>query len=127
MSKPKQIVHVDDEEDILTITRMALELVGGFEVIQFNSGKKALEALSNLHPDLFLLDVMMPEMDGPELIAEIRKLPEHQSTPVVFMTAKAEHQVQNMAVLSGALACITKPFDPLTLNEELSTLLEKNS
>ncbi|KIC46099.1 hypothetical protein RA28_09950 [Ruegeria sp. ANG-S4] len=127
MSKPKQIVHVDDDEDILTITRMALELVGGFDVLQFNSGRKVLEVLSDLNPDLFLLDVMMPEMDGPELMTEIRKRPEHKTTPVVFMTAKAEHQVQDMAVFGDALACITKPFDPLILHEELNTLLEEDS
>ncbi|MES0862534.1 response regulator [Ruegeria sp. SCPT10] len=123
MIKKKQVVHVDDDENILSITRMALELVGDFEVVQFGSACEALEQISDLMPDLFLLDVMMPEMSGPEFLANIRKRPEFKDTPAVFMTAKAESQVQNSPDFGDALACITKPFDPLTLHEKLNALL----
>ncbi|MES0824954.1 response regulator [Ruegeria sp. SCP11] len=124
MSIPKQVVHVDDDEDILTITRMSLELVGEFEVTQFNSAQDALNNLTGLQPDLLLLDVMMPDMDGSELLNELRKRPEFRSTPVVFMTAKAESSFQNSQASESALAYITKPFDPFTLPEQLKSLLE---
>lgn len=127
MSHPKRVVHVDDDEDMLTITRMSLELVGDFQVTQFSSAHEALENLSGLQPDLFLLDVMMPEMDGPQLLAELRKLDEYKNTPVVFMTAKAESSFQESPTCGGALACLTKPFDPLTLADQLNELLAKNS
>ena len=124
MSLLKKVVHVDDDEDILTITRMSLELVGDFEVTQFNSAKDALNNLKSLQPDLFLLDVMMPDMDGPELLCELRKRPEFRDTPVVFMTAKAESSIQNTPCGERALAYITKPFDPFALPEQLKSLLE---
>ncbi|TMV03812.1 response regulator [Ruegeria sediminis] len=125
MNNCKQIVHVDDDEDILAITRMSLELIGGFEVTQYGSAKEALENLPRVEPDLFLLDVMMPGMDGPELLAEIRKHPGHRSTPVVFMTAKADPAFSETLVNLGALACITKPFDPVALPEQLVGLLDE--
>ncbi len=124
MSDSKQVVHVDDDEDILTITRMSLELVGEFEVTQFSSAQDALDNLTGLQPDLLLLDVMMPDMDGPELLSELRKRPEFRGTPVVFMTAKAESSFQNSQACESALACITKPFDPFALPEQLKSLLE---
>ena len=127
MKNNKLIVHVDDDEDMLTITRMSLELVGGFEVRQFSSARDALQNLNGLEPDLFLLDVMMPEIDGPQLLIELRKRPEYKSTPVVFMTAKAENTFQESPTCNGALACLTKPFDPLTLPDQLNELLAKNS
>ncbi|WP_209599146.1 response regulator [Ruegeria sp. HKCCSP351] len=124
MSLLKRVVHVDDDEDILTITRMSLELVGDFEVTQFSSAKDALNNLKSLQPDLFLLDVMMPDMDGPELLCELRKRPEFRDTPVVFMTAKAESSIQNTPISESALAYITKPFDPFALPKQLKSLLE---
>lgn len=124
MSLLKKVVHVDDDEDILTITRMSLELVGDFEVTQFSSAKDALNNLVGLQPDLFLLDVMMPDMDGPELLCELRKRPEFRDTPVVFMTAKAESSIQKTPISESALAYITKPFDPFALPEQLKSLFE---
>lgn len=127
MSLLRKVVHVDDDDDILTITRMSLELVGEFEVTQFSSAKDALSNLAGLQPDLFLLDVMMPDMDGPELLGELRKRPEFRDTPVVFMTAKAEASLQNAPFSEGALAYITKPFDPFALPEQLKSLLENEA
>ncbi|EEE36034.1 two-component response regulator [Rhodobacteraceae bacterium KLH11] len=123
MSQVEQVVHIDDDEDILSITRMSLELVGGFDVVQFSSAREALESLAGLKPDLFLLDVMMPEMDGPELLQEIRRRPEYTSTPVIFMTAKSDRQSMETLIENGALACINKPFDPLTLADQLKSLV----
>ena len=124
MSLLKKVVHVDDDDDILTITRMSLELVGEFEVTQFSSAKEALDNLTGLQPDLFLLDVMMPDMDGPELLGELRKHPEFRDTPVVFMTAKAEATLQDSLLSESAAAYVTKPFDPFALPEQLKSIIE---
>lgn len=124
MSKVTKVVHVDDDDDILTIARMALELVGEFDVTQFTSAREALDNLEGAQPDLFLLDVMMPDMDGPELLGALRKRPQYQKTPVVFMTAKVDRQFSDSLIQAGALACITKPFDPMTLADQLKSLVE---
>lgn len=117
-----RILHVDDSEDMREIVLLSLETIGGLEVKQASSGAEALEMALPYVPDLFLLDVMMPEMTGPELMKNLRRLPEFATTPVVFLTAKA--QVEELAELNslGALAVMTKPFDPMHLAEEVVEL-----
>jgi len=88
MTELKTILHVDDDEDILEITRMALQLVDTFELHQCASGSAALEAIDAVNPDLLLLDVMMPEMSGPELWEAVRSREDSADIPVVFMTAR---------------------------------------
>lgn len=125
MEPPITVIHVDDDADILSITRMSLELFGDFEVKQFGSGKELLESLAGLRPDLFLLDVMMPEMSGLDLLEELRKRDEYKDTPTVFMTAKADLAFKDALIGLRAVDCITKPFDPITLPEQLKALLGK--
>ena len=121
MSELKTILHVDDDEDILEITRMALQLVDTFELHQCDCGPDALEALDSMNPDLLLLDVMMPGMTGPELWEKVRARPDRAEIPVVFMTAKAETKISTDLMNRGALKVVTKPFDPMTLGAELRT------
>lgn len=115
----KQIVHVDDDEDIRTIVQIALEVVGQIELIQFPDGNSALSGLDGVTPDMFLLDVMMPVMSGPELYRELRGTPRLAQVPTVFVTAKAEDSFGRQLCAEGAVAVITKPFDPMTLAETL--------
>jgi DNA-binding response OmpR family regulator len=122
MSELRTILHVDDDEDILEIARMALEMVDDFDLHQFPSGADALEGLKSLSPQLFLLDVMMPGMSGPELSQKIKAHPDHRDTPTIFMTAKAEDATSKELLEAGALDVITKPFDPMTLGAQIRTI-----
>lgn len=113
---------VEDESDIQAVARLSLEALGGFQVLVCSSGHEALGAAPKFLPDLFLLDVMMPEMDGPTTLQALRSIPAVAATPVIFMTAKAQaHEVAYYREL-GALGVVTKPFDPMTLATTISTM-----
>lgn len=120
-----KIVHVDDDEDIRTIVQIALETVGQMDLVQFADGPSALAGIADTKPDLFLFDVMMPGMTGPELRREIAKLAGFEHVPTVYVTAKAEDSFTNQLRAEGALAVITKPFDPMTLATDLRTVWQK--
>jgi len=120
MEDLRRILHVDDDEDIRVIVKMALELVGQFEVAQFSSGAEALAGVGDFDPQMFLLDVMMPEMTGEETWHNLRKIPGLENIPTVFLTAKAEQSFAERLLDQGCLAVITKPFDPIDLCTRLS-------
>lgn len=117
-----KILHIEDEDDIREIARMALADVGGFEVESAASGREGLEIARRGGYDLILLDVMMPNMDGPTTLGALRADPVSASIPVVFMTAKAQTQEIERYKALGALGVITKPFDPMTLADEIRAL-----
>jgi len=110
MSPLKKILHVEDEVDIQVVTRLALEAVGGFTVQSCSSGPEALIKAPEFMPDLILLDVMMPGMDGPTTLKEHRKLPEMETTPIVFMTAKIMQTEVDVYERLGAIGMISKSF-----------------
>ena len=115
----RRILYVEDEADIRTVARMALEAVGGFEVIACASGDEALRLAPTARADLLLLDVMMPGLDGPSTLCALREMPETAETPVVFMTAKVQAaEIAEYRAL-GALGVISKPFDPMTVSDEI--------
>jgi len=118
----KRVMLVEDEEDIRAVAEVALETVGGFTLKACASGKEALESIEEFAPQLFILDVMMPGMDGPETLRAIRKLPEHTSTPAVFMTAKVQSEEIASYLAEGALSVIPKPFDPMTLADRVQEI-----
>lgn len=113
---------VDDEPDIRTIGQLSLARVGGWQVHAASSGAEALEALPRFLPDVVLLDVMMPGMDGPTTLARLRELPEGARLPILFMTAKVQRQEVERYLALGAAGVISKPFDPLTLPDEVRRL-----
>ncbi len=126
MAPPIQkIVYVEDEPDIQAIAQMALESIGGFSVVLCNSGREALDIIPAEKPDLVLMDVMMPEMDGPSTLQALRKLPDCQQIPVAFMTAKVQKSEIDEFVQLGAIGVIPKPFDPMTLSDEVRGLWER--
>lgn len=110
-----KIMLVEDEPDIQMITRMSLEKIGGFEVEVCSSGMEALEKISIFNPELVLLDVMMPEMDGPTTLARIKEMEKFNDIPIAFLTAKAQSEEIRRFKELGAVDVITKPFDPMTL------------
>ncbi len=115
----EKILIVEDDPDIQTVARMALEAIGGFTVEACNSGKDALIKAPAFGPHLILLDVMMPEMDGPTTLKELRGNPAFETTPVVFCTAKAMPSEMEQYVALGAAGVIAKPFDPMTLADQV--------
>lgn len=121
MKSLKTVLHVDDDKDIREIARIAMEIVGDLTVLQCASGKAALDAAPAFQPDLFLLDVMMPELSGEETWAQLRRLPGMSEVPAIFMTAKAQESVADKLIELGAIAVITKPFDPMELCMQIRT------
>lgn len=118
----KRITYVEDEPDIRTVVQIALETIGGFTLDVCASGHEALEKAPLFEPDMVLLDVMMPEMDGTETFKRLRSMPGLSDTPVVFMTAKAQsHEIDAYKAL-GAAGVITKPFDPITLVDKIRAI-----
>ncbi len=118
----QKILHIEDEPDIRAVARVALESVGGFTVEMASSGKEALEKAPSFAPDLILLDVMMPEMDGPATLAKLRELPGLEETPVIFMTAKVMDAERASYLEMGAIDVIAKPFDPMTLSDQIRAI-----
>ena len=119
MAELKKILYVEDEPDIQVIAQIALENVGGFELKICGSGQDAIRQAPGFKPDLILLDVMMPGMDGPTTLQELRKLTELAGTPVMFMTAKVQPQEIEHFKSLGAIEVIAKPFDPMKLAETI--------
>lgn len=120
-----RILYVEDEPDIQTIARIALEEVGDFQLRICTTGAEALEAAAEFAPDLLILDVMMPGMDGPTTLAELRKIPALADTPALFMTAKVQPQELEQLRAQGAVDVITKPFDPMTLADTVCQLWQE--
>jgi CheY-like chemotaxis protein len=120
----REILYVDDEPDIREIVQMALGLVPTLSVSTADSGMRALQSMRTSKPDLVLLDVMMPNMDGPTTLQQMRSQPELQSIPVIFMTAKAMPQEVARFRALGAAAVIPKPFDPMLLAEHVFSIWE---
>ncbi|MBR7801282.1 response regulator [Undibacterium fentianense] len=121
-----KILYVEDDLDIQAVAQIALEVVGGFTLKTCSSGAEAIAAIEQgFVPDLLLLDVMMPNMDGPTTLSELRKLPTTSATPVIFMTAKVQSSEQDYYFTLGAIGVIAKPFDPMTLATQARTLWDK--
>jgi two-component system, OmpR family, alkaline phosphatase synthesis response regulator PhoP len=121
-----KVLVVDDEEPILELLKYNLEK-GGYDVKTATDGMKAVEISRKFHPDLVLLDIMMPKMDGVETCRLIRQIPEMQKAFVVFLTARAEEYSEVAAFDVGADDYITKPIKPRALMSRLSALFRRDS
>lgn len=115
----QRILYVEDDADIRAIAVMVLESINGFTLEVCASGAEALEKGQAFKPDLALLDVMMPGMDGPQTMNGLHQLIGLESLPIVFMTAKVQPQEVKNYLNLGAIGVIAKPFDPMTLAEQL--------
>jgi two-component system OmpR family response regulator len=120
----KRIFCVDDDEDILTIAKLCLEKIGGFEVSCVLRSVDALQAARALHPDLILVDVMMPVVDGPTMLKHIREDETLRGTPVAFLTARVQSDEVRQYLELGAAGVIAKPFDPVMLCQQVTSIWE---
>jgi CheY-like chemotaxis protein len=119
----RRVLIVDDEDDIRLVAKACLERLGGFAVTAASSGLEALELARAEQPDAIMLDVMMPGLDGPATLDRLREDPVTASIPVVFLTAKAQAADRAELAAHGAHGVLVKPFDPLTLADELAVAL----
>ena len=126
MTQLQTVLYVEDDVDIQEVASMALEVVGGLDVVVVGSGQDAIAHVREWIPDLVLLDVMMPEMDGPTTLAALRQVPGMQKVPVVFVTAKVQANEVERYLTLGAIGVIAKPFDPMTLADQARALWESS-
>ncbi|RTE86583.1 MULTISPECIES: response regulator [Gammaproteobacteria] len=126
MSETLSIVYAEDDPDIQMIATIALKDIGGFEVHICNDGNEAIEKLNTIKPDLILLDVMMPKKDGPTALHELKQIHGSNLPPVVFITAKASSKEVDKLIELGAVGVITKPFDPMSLAQEVTALIQES-
>ena len=121
------ILLAEDDISIQTIAVMALARIGGHRVTTANNGGEVLKKIENELPDLILLDVMMPVLDGFETCTKLKQNEATRNIPIIFLTAKAQaSEIQNGMNL-GAIGYILKPFDPLTLHEQINEVLKNHA
>jgi two-component system, OmpR family, response regulator len=126
MSKAlKRIMCVDDETDILEVAKMCLETVAGFEVVCCSSGTEMLTVLQEEKPDLIMLDVMMPGMDGPATLSAVRQKPQLNHVPIILLTARVQPAEIEQYLKMGAAGVICKPFDPMTISSQITEIYGK--
>ena len=120
----KKILVVDDEEHIREVASVSLELTRGWQISTAGSGAEALRLAPEIQPDAILLDVMMPEMDGPTTLHRLQSDPATKDIPVIFLTAKVQAADRRRFTDLGVRSMIAKPFDPLRLATEVATALQ---
>ncbi|WP_119394150.1 response regulator [Salinibius halmophilus] len=125
MTALTRILYVEDAPDIQVIAKLALESIGGYEVLMCSSGAAALAQAPAFKPQLLVLDVMMPNMSGPETLLALRELPNFSTQPAVFVTAKTQPDALAHYRQVGAVEVIEKPFDPLKLAAQLQEVFNR--
>ena len=119
----KRILIIDDEADIREVAQLSLEISSGWEVLTAASGSEGLATAEAQQPDAILLDVMMPDMDGPTTFQKLQKTPNTKDIPVIFLTAKVQAAEQLRYAQLGVTAVLTKPFDPVMLGNQIAEAL----
>jgi DNA-binding response OmpR family regulator len=120
-----KVLHVEDDSDIREITKLSLEMNCEFEVIQTENGMDAIEIAKSTTFDVFLLDMMMPVMDGSETLDRLKQLPKCAEIPAIFMTARVQEREQAEQRSLGCDDIIAKPFDPISLVDRVKAVLKR--
>lgn len=118
-----KVLLVDDDTNIRMVAVMGLEDEMDWEIQEASSGQEAIQLASEQKPDLILLDMMMPGMDGISTFGKLRELDTVKDTPIIFMTAKVQPEEIESYKSLGARGVIIKPFDPITLAQEIHEIL----
>lgn len=124
MSAQQTILIVDDEPYMIRLLQHHVERAG-YKMVKAVNGRDALEKVTLAKPDLVIMDVMMPEFNGLEVLAEIRKNPDTETLPVIIMTANAQRFTKEEAETAGVSAFLTKPFSPTQLMLEIRKRLDE--
>ncbi len=122
--KIERVLVVDDDEDIRAVTELSIRRIGHWDVLLAASGEEALVLARDQHPDVILLDTMMPVLDGPSTLAKLRAEPATAGIPVIFLTAQARPRDVEGYLALGAAGVIGKPFDATTLPGEIRRIVE---
>ena len=119
----KTLLLIDDDDDIREIAQLSLEMGAGWTVLAASSGAEGIALATKEHPDAILLDVMMPSMDGPATLAQLRADDRTRGIPVVFLTAKARPAERDRLAGLDVSGVLAKPFDPMALADQLRATL----
>ncbi len=122
-----RVLIIDDEEDTRSIASMSLTILGGLEVIEAENGQDGVNKAAAEQPDVILLDMMMPIMDGPSTLEALRSNDRTRNIPVIFLTAKAMTSEIERLKRMGARGILTKPFDPTVLATRMKAILDTTS
>jgi CheY-like chemotaxis protein len=120
-----RVLIAEDDADIQKVIRMSLKLKGVHDIFVAENGEECLAKVAEARPDVILLDVMMPKLDGYQTCRKLKANPETRGIPVIFLTAKAQHFEAREGFEAGALGYLIKPFDPMTLHDQIVALLSK--
>jgi CheY-like chemotaxis protein len=121
----KKIAFIDDDDLIYSVVKFSLVKLAQLDLAVYTNGKDALAGLNQAMPDLILLDYMMPDMDGPAVLKEIRQNQQLKNIPVFFLTAKSENEVDEQLLQHGAQGVIHKPFNPKELGTQIKNMWSK--
>jgi len=119
----RKILIIDDENDIREVAAMSMETVCGWSVVQAASGPDGIRVAQDQRPDAILLDVMMPDMDGPSTLQQLRSNTSTAAIPVIFLTAKVQDSDRKRFAEIGVNAVLAKPFDPMLLCNQIAESL----
>jgi CheY-like chemotaxis protein len=119
----KHILLVDDEDDIREVAALSLRAIAGWQVSSSSGGAQGIAMARAERPDAILLDVMMPDVDGPATLRRLLADPQTRDIPVIFLTAKAQSDERRAFATLGVAGTLTKPFDPMTLSDQITAIL----
>jgi CheY-like chemotaxis protein len=119
----RRVLIIDDEDDIREVAALSLEATTDWQILTASSGREGISVAAAEKPDAILMDVMMPEMDGPTTFKQLQLNPETAGIPVVLLTAKVQGVDQRRFAGLGVAAILFKPFDPLTLSTQIAEVL----
>ena len=120
-----KVLVVEDDVDIQKVVRMSLKVRGTKDVVVVSNGEECLAVVGEMKPDLILLDVMMPKLDGYQTCRRLKQNPDTKAIPVIFLTAKAQQFEMKQGLEAGALGYLVKPFDPMTLHDQIVGMLSR--
>lgn len=121
-----RVLIAEDDPDIQTVIRMSLKVKGVQQIVITDNGEDLLAKVEEVKPDVILLDVMMPKLDGYQTCMRLKQDPKAQSIPVIFLTAKAQQFEVNRGLEAGAVGYLVKPFDPMTLHDQIVALMQQD-
>lgn len=125
MKELKKILYAEDEKDVQTIVEISVWSTSNYEIKICDNGKILLDSVEDYNPDLIMLDVMMPEMDGVTTLKNLQANEKTKNIPVIFITAKAQTNEVKLFNESGIIGVITKPFDPMSLCSTIKEIWDK--